>query len=397
MRFHLSSIAVLCAAGAWCVPAGAQGSLPLDIEPTRHGAFGWPQGPLHDALLALPADTRPAVARAPLWPADPADPAWVTPGEATASGPVAGPAGPRALAAPWAAWVSAVEGYAAEPHGRAALDLAEIALAQGRDEWAWRCLAGAVAQHPREAAALLPRFWPGWTPPPGSAPQAPGGALAALPAGVTLAPALPPPVTDDPEVLLAPRAMDLDGLRIGDTVVNLRLHVRGDGVDFRVEHVSGPAVEFLVVLPYPPGFKAHLEYADWDRQERVGGPLPVRVIPGEEAYRLWGRFRRDGRRPEWRLPDPLPEQVRLGGLSLALDPRAPEHARLAGLAPSLERLLDLPVAVDDGAPRDGWTPIRVDLLPGPRREAMLRTLLELSEAQRLAHAPELAAVPDSAR
>ncbi|MHC4375932.1 MAG: hypothetical protein ACYS26_04975 [Planctomycetota bacterium] len=367
--------------------AVAQGSLPLDVEPTRHGVFGWPEGPLLAALLALPVDAEPAACGAPLWPGAEDDPAW--------------DAAEGDLARPWAAWVSAVEGYAAEPRGSAALDLAEIALAQGRDEWAWRCFASGAADQPAQAAALLPRFWPGWNAPAGRTLDAPGGGLLALPAGVTLTPALPPPVTDDPEVLLAPRAMDLSGLRIGDTVVNLRLHVRGDGVDFRVEHVSGPGVEFQVVLPYPPGFKAHLEYADWDRQERVGGPLPVRVIPGEEAYRLWGRFRRDGQRPEWRLPNPLPEQVRQGGLSLALDPRAPGHARLAGLAPALERLLELPVAVDDGAPRNGWTPIRVDLLPGPRREAMLRTLLELSEAQRLAQVPTPAAdspaVPDSDR
>lgn len=386
MRFDCLFPAALCATLAWGGAAAAQGSLPLDVEPTRHGVFGWPGGPLLDDLLALPADAAPAATRAPLWPVDPDDPSWV--------------AEPDALARPWAAWVGAVEGYAADPAGVAALDLAEIALAQGRDEWAWRCFAKGAAAHPARAAALLPRFWPGWTAPAGQVPDAPGGGVRALPAGVTLRPALPPPVTDDPEVLLAPRALDLDGLRIGDTVVNLRLHVRGDGVDFRVEHVSGPGVEFQVVLPYPPGFKAHLEYADWDRQESVGGPLPVRVTPGEEPYRLWGRFRRDGQRPEWRLPSPLPEQVRQGGLSLALDPRAPGHARLAGLAPALERLMELPVAADDGAPRNGWTPIRVDLLPGPRREAMLQTLLELSEAQRLALVPEPAApaaAPDSDR
>lgn len=379
MRFDCLLPAALCATLAWAGDAAAQDSLPLDVAPVRHGLFGWPEGPLLDALLALPSDADPAPARAPLWPSTVADPAWT--------------AGPGELARPWAAWVGAVEGYASDPTGSAALDLAEIALAQGRDEWAWRCFARGAAGQPAQAAALLPRFWPGWSPPAGEAVDAPGGGLLALPPGVTLTPALPPPVTDDPEVLLAPRAMDLDGLRIGEAVVNLRLHVRGDGVDFRVEHVSGPAVEFQVVLPYPPGFKAHLEYADWDRQERVGGPLPVRAIPGEEPYRLWGRFRRDGQRPEWRLPQPLPEQVRQGGLSLALDPRAPGHARLAGLAPALERLLELPVAVDDGAPRNGWTPIRVDLLPGPRREAMLRALLELSEAQRLARASE----PDASR
>lgn len=385
MRYDRLIPAALGCLLLWGGSAAAQGSLPLDAEPTRHGVFGWPEGPLLDELLALPVDAEPVTSRAPLWPTDPEDLAWL--------------ASDGELADPWAAWVRAVEGYAAEPRGSAALELAEIALAQGRDEWAWRCFANGVADQPAEAAALLPRFWPGWSAPAGQAPDAPGGGLLSLPAGVTLTPALPPPVTDDPEVLLAPRAMDLQGLRIGETRVNLRLHVRGDGVDFRVEHVSGPEVEFQVVLPYPPGFKAHLEYADWDRQERVGGPLPVRAIPGEEPYRLWGRFRRDSGRPEWRLPAPLPAQVLRGGLSLALDPRAPGHARLAGLAPALERLLELPVSIDSGAPRNGWTPIRVDLLPGPRREAMLQALLELSEALRLERAaqPPTGPTPDSER
>lgn len=346
-----------------------QDSLPLSVEPQRHGSFGWPQGPLLKPLLALPADAQPGPARGVLWPQDSEDPLW-TPPE------------PDALAAPWAAWVNAVEGSCADPEGKAALDMAQVALEQGRDERAWRTLARAAATHPAEAAALLPRFWPGWAPEAGSALDAPGGGLRALPAGATLRPALPPPIDDDPEILLAPRAMDFFGLQIGETLVDLRLHVRGDGVDFRVEHISGPAVEFQVVLPYPPGFRAHLEYADWERADTVGAPLPVRLQPGSEPYRLWGRFRRDTERPEWRLPDPLPEQVLQAGLSLALDPQDPGYPRLVGLAPALEQMLGLEVRADDGSPRHGWTPIRIDLLPGPRREAMLQTLLELSESLR---------------
>ena len=323
----------------------------------------WPHGELTAALERIHSDVIPLPAPAALWPEDDADPAW-------------------AEARPWIRWADLLVKRASGELSHAELaELALVTLAQGRDEDAWRHLATLCDRSPEQAAGILPRFVPGV--PEGFAAEL-GGLAPSLPDGVTLRPALPPPLGPlDPDVLLEARGVQVRGLRIGAATCDLLCDLRTDGMDLRFEHSGGGTANARAVLPSPPGFARWSEYADWDRQEELGAAHPVRLEPSEDPWRLWGRFQRA--RSSWPTRAPLEPtaQLRAGGLLLWLDPDDPAAARWAGLSDAVERSTRLRCAVhlshQEPPRRDGPTPLLVRLVDPERRDSQCASLLGLLE------------------
>lgn len=253
----------------------------------------------------------------------------------------------------------------------AAAERCLLMLAQGRHDDAWRALAELSA--PGQAAALWPRFLPGL-------PASPTAHELRLAPGGLLRPALPPPVDGDPRVLLEPRRVEVHGLLVGESRVDLVFDLRLEGYEVSAALKSGPAVEFACVLPCPAGFERFAEYADWVRIDPPGSALPVKLVPGAEPWRLWGRFLQVTQRFPGALPDlsnGLPALVELHGLELVLAENTPEGECLKGLAPALAGLFGVPVGIaGTAAPSSA---VRLRLPPGPDLELKLGRLLSLAE------------------
>jgi hypothetical protein len=249
-----------------------------------------------------------------------------------------------------------------------------LMLAQGRHDEAWRALAALPG--PGQAAALWPRFLPGL--PPGGAP----GELVLAP-GAVLRPALPPPVSGDPRVILEARRAEVHGLAVGASRVDLCFELRLEGIEVSATLVSGPAVEFACVLPCPAGFERFSEYADWTRIDPPGSPLPIRLTPGGEPWKLWGRFLqvRQTFPGELGPSAQLPARVESAGLALVLTPGTAEAACLAHLAPVLGGLFAVPVSIEfEGGPPSPGDPVRLRLPPGPGLQPKLARILALAES-----------------
>jgi hypothetical protein len=257
-----------------------------------------------------------------------------------------------------------------------------LMLAQGRHDDAWRALA--ELPEAAQVAALWPRFLPGL-------PASPAAWRLELAPGGILRPTLPPPVDGDPRVLLEPRRAEVHGLLVGESRVDLVFDLRLEGYEISVSLRAGPAVEFACVLPCPAGFERFAEYADWVRIDPPGSPLPVKLTPGGEPWRLWGRFLQVTQRYPSTLPDlsaGLPGRIQRAGLELVLDPNSPEGECMRALAPALADLFQVPVGILElGAIPSAADPVRLRLLPGPDLEVKLGRLLSLAEqAYRLAPA-----------
>jgi hypothetical protein len=276
---------------------------------------------------------------------------------------------------PFERWGELVRASAlAEPDAALAAEHCLLMLAQGRHDEAWRALAALPA--PGQTAALWPRFLPGL--PPGGSP----GELTLAPGGV-LRPALPPPVSGDPRVLLEQRRAEVRGLSVGTSRVDLAFELRLEGIEVSAKLVSGPAVEFACVLPCPAGFERFSEYADWTRVDPPGSALPIRLTPGGEPWKLWGRFLQVRQTFPGELGPGarLPARVETAGLALLLAPGTPESECLAGLAPALSTLFEVPVAIEfEGGPRLPGDPVRLRLSPGPGLQPKLGRILSLAEA-----------------
>lgn len=283
---------------------------------------------------------------------------------------------------PFERWAELVQAAQVQPRDPAlAAEHCLLMLAQGRHDEAWRALASLPAAG--QASALWPRFLPGL--PAGT----PAGALQLAPGGV-LRPALPPPVSGDPRVLLEPRRAQVHGLQVGESRVDLEFELRLEGFEVSARLVSGPAVEFACVLPCPPGFERFSEYADWTRVDPPGSPLPIRLEPGAEPWKLWGRFLQVPQAFPGQLGPgaQLPARVEAAGLALVLAEGTPEAQCLASLAPALSTLFDVPVAIEfQGARPLPGDPVRLRLTPAAGLPDKLGKLLSLAEATYRARAP----------
>ncbi len=357
---------------AWLTPAANWGSLlaaalvllPLSAgepaaPPLDDPRWTWPLGPLREVLGALPADLAPLPPDTPPWPAR----------------------GSEELPRPqhWNAWAEMVLTVAEQPEGAedpaARVALTRLALEQGRGPDAWEH-ALALADHPAALAGLLPYLFPGVPEGASTGPAAgPGGFPGPLPAGVVLRPALPHP--GDHRGPARDRSLVIENLVIGGARVSGRLVVEGDGVDVEWQHLGGPPVSFQVVLPCPPGRRFQAEYANWQRSDKIGSPLPVELRPGAEPWRLWGHFERA--RPLWpgHVPEGTTAQLALEGIEVLL-PEDP--AGLEGFAEALARLAGISAAANPGAGGGPiGAPVRIDLTEPERRGEKLVALVSLAE------------------
>lgn len=288
---------------------------------------------------------------------------------------------PSAKAEAWARWAELVAAEAAapepEPARRAALAL--LAHAQGRDEDAWEHLARTAAD-PRATAAVLPFLWPGV--PAGTAVEA-GARPAPLPAGVLLAPSLPPGGGEAASGHAAPVRVRWEGLRVGEARVDLELAVEPTGVELTAAHAAGPPVTVRALLPAPAGREIRVTYVDWMRQDDPSLPLQVRLSSAdEEAHVLFGRY---APRPV-RYPRPLdrlrPKSLELGGLWLVPAAQGPSDGELDAAASAFERVLDVSCRVRRAPPADAepFPGLAVHLGAGAERARTLAWLAGLAEA-----------------
>ena len=287
---------------------------------------------------------------------------------------------PTAWQAPgaWERWGAALaaDDASGTQHERIA-HAARAALAQGRHESAWRHWTRLSDVDPRTAARLLPAFLPGIRTVcafDGSGQPVP------LEAGVTLAPALPPPTRTESRIDI--RSMTLRQLRIGGAEIDLTVGVRGDGVELELEHRGGPAVEFDLRVPVPSGSVPTNLYADWEKQADPTGPVRVRLEPGAEPFRIWGRMQPLPLRWPGLPLTSLDLRMQSTGLALVTPSDDPWHAELADLARGLETLLEIPVRISDEAPEHGSpspAAVRIHVPDLAERKLWLRDLVDAAE------------------
>jgi len=270
----------------------------------------------------------------------------------------------------WCAWARLVQ-LARTPLDRDAQAarrwLARLALQQGRWRDAW-----AHFEHAGSKSELMLSFLPGIAPPGEAGAETGDGAL---PDGVLLTPAPPPPSADVLPGFVDVREAWVRGLRVGDAVLDMRIAIEPEGVQVDLEHVAGGTARLAVRLPEPEGLELRVTYVDWLRQDDVGLPLEVVVRPGDEPHSLYGRFLgRDLAWPTGTL-ERAPAAIRVGGLALVVDSDEPEHERLAGVCRALE---DYGCRVTAHPPRSGVV-FHVPP-PGPERERKLAWLASACEA-----------------
>ena len=333
----------------------------------------FPPGPAADAWATVGEHTHARLpARAAEIPTHAGDPRWDAP-------------------EPWLRWAALVEAEAAAtaraapPDATRRAELALFALGQGRGRGAWAHFT--ACNDPELLAGLAPRFLPG-------APPAPAHPLtwhSALPDGVLLRPALPPPTPGVIEGRVDRRGYTLEGLAVGDAVLSLTVTQEPDGIQIDVEHRSGGEARLQLVIPAPPFLDVHVEYLDWERQDTIGEPLTLRLLPGDERHTLWARFRlRDRAWPGEPAPGALPQQLREYGVILLALEGDPETPRLTAVAGALAKLFPAPCSLlllDTSTPRPTGPATVVDLRDGPDRARKLAALLSMAERERLGGKP----------
>ncbi len=322
-----------------------------------------PPGAAADAWARVDANTEPAALAPPAWPVWEDDAAW-------------------SERPPWQRWVEAVleEAAAAEPDPGRRAPLALLAAKQGRALDAWDHFA-ACAESPGVVAALLPRLFPGV---PADEAVGPGGLAGALPDGVLLSPILPPLHGDPPHGRPRVRAMELQGLAIGEAVCDLKLSVEVDGVEVTFTHRSGGPARVRLRLPRPPDFEIRALYVNWQRLDVVSEVLDLELLPeqegGEGETAVWGRFFPAGTPWPTAVPERLPAAVARGGLVLEHDPDDPLAPRLTRCAEALGMLVGVPARVATRGATSAPLVIRLNADLDPRvRAAKLAAVLSLAE------------------
>ncbi len=311
-------------------------------------------------------------------PAGPAARAFAGVGPQTVAAPL--PGGPlggletpewRALEA-WQNWAAAVgaEAGASEPDPMRRAGLAQIALAQGRWDDAWDHFA-ATGGEPAVCAALLPSFLPGVRP--GASANADangfsvgkGGLVSALPDGVLLRPAAPPPSVPAAEVALGRawierREMRLDRLQIGAAELSMKVGLESDGIQIDFEHRGGGSAHVRVELPELADFELSVAYVDWMRQDEVNRVLEFDIAPGDEPHTLFGRFRT--RTIAWptNLPTNSPRFLVEHGLAFDFASAAPDAEVFRAAGPGFAKILGLPVSLNPGS-TGSFAGVRIDL------------------------------------
>lgn len=322
------------------------GTLPVDVEwPEDCDAgdvFAGSGAPLATGALLEPAN----------WPPHDDPEAWRDPGA-------------------WSRWAESLA--RSEPSARAAA--VRAALAQGRHDSAWKGLVEIAAQDPAEGAHLLPAFLPGLTAP---ARVDERGRLEALPDGVLLAPALPPPTRTPGRFDI--RSATVSDLAIGSGRARLTVGVRGDGIEYELEHLSGDAIELRLLVGAPLGRRIENLYADWDKQADPRAPITIRLEPGAEPYRVWARTRAQSLAWPGIGPDALDPRMERTGIEFVVARADPWRAEIEDLARAMQRMLGVPTRVaDEPLMAEGVSPVRL-VLPGPdRRESWLLELVEATE------------------
>ena len=306
---------------------------------------------LEEAFAAVDLSAFPTAPAGGSWPES-----W---DEASWSGP-----------SPWNQWAAAVLAGRGGDGDGARAELAVLAHRQNRDADAWSHLA-AIAD-PDRLRAALPHLLPGVPPvlgatatPDDGLPR-PDGLAAPLPDGVTLRPALPPPLGEDVDHMVRQdRSVKLSGIRVGAGVISLEVILRGDGVEVEAALVGGEACTVSIVIPEPEDFEIRVEYVDFMRQPEVGVPYELELAPGAEPRRLWGRFLRHPRPWPSVVPEQAPDLLELGGLEVVVRPAALDASFYSELAQAFEIVLGVParLAADDGGPRpvEGHAPLRFHL------------------------------------
>ncbi len=303
---------------------------------------------------------------------DPAAPAVVLP----LSVPPEWTASAWSTSAPWEAWTRAI-GDSSSPASR--LHLTRVARRLDRHAEAWAHFAQLPANW---AHAALPELLLG---------------LPALVDGIpTLRPILPPkPVFDATTWRDLPpkRTYVASGLGLFGTRVGLAVEVAPEGVEVKLTWEAGPPLELMVQIPTPAQRKARLVYVDWDRVDLEPLGYRVRLAPATldqpAEMILWARCEADQR--PWPHSLGTHETLR-APLLLVTTADDPELERVRQLAHFLTANLDLEVRVHvtdspTPPPREaskGLTPIRIQLSPGPHRDAKLRDLAAQAEHAALA-------------
>ncbi len=241
--------------------------------------------------------------------------------------------------APWRRWSELVreEQERSTPDADARSQLAHLALAQDRHRDAWRHLLS-LAHDPPAVAALLPAFLPG----------VPARSPSALPSGVALTPALPPPPLEGEQPL--ERRMSVAAFQVGKARVSMEVSLEADGVQIDLSWLGGEGTSFTVRPPVPPGTRFHAVYVDW---EDAPTPLaiPVELGPGQTSSTIWARYRRQ--RVDWptQVPKELSAPLRSHGLILQTESDHPAvRDFLDGLGTALGELFQLPHRLAIGAP-----------------------------------------------
>lgn len=338
---------------------GASGAAADEPFPYR---IALPEGPAARAWAGVGPDTRPAAIDPTAIPADPSAPAFDEPDV-------------------WAAWAERVAAArdADVPDAARRAELALLAWSWRRSDDAWAHVARTTGD-PAWTATAVARLLPGL---PlehlGPGGLGPGGRPSALPGGVVLRPALPPPADGrDPGAgRLALREARVEGLVVGATTMSMVVRVVAEGVQIDFVHVAGPAARLQLVVPVPDGFETRVEYVDWFRRDTVGEPLEVVVDPEQQdANTVFARMRPAEVRWPTRLPQRLPAALELDGLHLLAG--ASEHPRrIAGLAHALGRLFDFDVSVH-ARPDPALGGLWIDLSSDPDGRK-LRSVVTLAE------------------
>ena len=300
---------------------------PARQDAANRPAVELPDGDAARAWAGVGADTVPAPLPDGLAALDAAD-AWTRP-------------------ATWERWGELVAAEAgareADPERRAGLFL--LALRHGRTRDAWAHFAR-LGGSPEWTARMLALALPGV---PAGTELGPGGVVRGLADGSVLRPQLPPRTGDPFAPGIEWRSASVRGVRIGEATVDVTVQIEGDGVQVDLLHVGGGPAKVAVLLPEPEGYRIHVEYNDWFRQDTLREPLLVELEPGAEEVSLFGRLRERSVQFPSDHSGAMPFQIREGALWLALadpgDTGDEDSALLESVATVLARLLEVRVRV----------------------------------------------------
>jgi hypothetical protein len=289
-------------------------------------------------------------------------------------------------AATWTAWASDLQAEAhaqtADPRRRARLAL--IALSQGRSDDAWEHLS-TLGAAPEWFAAALPALVPGV--PLAMLSDNVAGPKIALPDGVLLTPALPPPSRHVSEIVLGigrieRRAMKAHGVNIGAAHVDITISLEYEGLQVELTHRDGPAVHVKLRLPKPIDFDLAMLYVDWQRQPAADAELDVALAPGSETVTVFARFQPQAVNWPSLAPRELDVRAKEHGFELAIRQGDESFAMIDGFAHGLARLLACPASVvvrDPARAPQPWPGITLDLAANAERERKLRGMISSAE------------------